>query len=339
MFISGRARARPGYKYRSIEPYNIDRFEQVSEEELTYPQPHYLPGTGFLHLFTKYTGVRELYWETSRDGVRWSDDRKLAGIRAPGDARGGHYQTSARRGAVVGTFFNRHPNGNVDRRTDLYYLQTADGGETWTTVEGELLDTPITEVDSSSRAIDYASLGRNVYLKDMDFDEAGRPALLYVTSSGHQPGPPNDPRYFHVVRWDGEAWTSAVVCPTDHNYDMGSLYLGDEAWQVWVPSSPGPQPYHAGGEIAIWQSGDQGATWSNVQRVTHEKYAKSQLRSTPHERQGSILRLLGRRRPDGAERESALFRQFRRVAGLEVAVRYVQRNRHPGFGSRRASGR
>ena len=40
-----------------------------------------------LHLFTKYTEGRELYWETSPDGVTWGDDRMLAGL-------GGHYQVS-----------------------------------------------------------------------------------------------------------------------------------------------------------------------------------------------------------------------------------------------------
>lgn len=35
-------------------------------------------------------------------------------------SRGGHYQTSAAWGDKIGTFFNRHPNGDVDRRTDVY---------------------------------------------------------------------------------------------------------------------------------------------------------------------------------------------------------------------------
>ena len=55
---------------------------------MTYPQPSFVPGLGWFHLFTKYTKGRELYWETSPDGVTWSNDRKLAGM-------GGHYQTSA----------------------------------------------------------------------------------------------------------------------------------------------------------------------------------------------------------------------------------------------------
>jgi hypothetical protein len=114
VFVSGRGRARPGFKFRSTEPYSIDAFEQITEEEMTYPQPHWIPGHGFLQLFTKYTGVRELYYETSPDGVTWSEDAKLAGIREPGLSRGGHYQVSDQSGTCVGTFFNRHPDGNLD---------------------------------------------------------------------------------------------------------------------------------------------------------------------------------------------------------------------------------
>jgi hypothetical protein len=270
VFVSGRGRVRPGFKYRSTEPYSIDGFELISEEELTYPQPHHVAGEGFLHLFTKYTGVRELYWERSEDGRDWTEDRKLAGIREPGTERGGHYQTSASLGKRVGTFFNRHPNGNVDRRTDIYYVETRDLGETWTTIDGTELSPPLMEVDNPARVVDYATQGLNVYLKDMDFDADGHPVLLYITSPGHEPGPPNDPRHFCIVRWDGEAWQSTQICPTDHNYDMGSLYLSDDVWTVRVPSTAGPQPYHGGGEIVDWQSRDRGATWTKARQITEQ---------------------------------------------------------------------
>lgn len=268
IFISGRGRLRPGFKYRSLDPYSIDGFELVSEEEMTYPQPHVYDDGRFLHLFTKYTGVRELYWESSTDGRLWSEDRKLAGIRETGLARGGHYQTSATVGGLTGTFFNRHPDGVVDRRTDVYYVQTDDGGNTWTSVDGKTLDTPLTDVDSPARVIDYASQGLNVYLKDMSYDASGRPVLLYVTSQGHEPGPPNDPRSFRITRWDGDAWQTSVVGRTDHNYDMGSLYITDDSWAVIVPSATGPQPYHGGGEMVFWASQDSGATWSRGLQVT-----------------------------------------------------------------------
>lgn len=276
VFVSGRGRVRPGFKYRSTLPYSIDQFELISEEEMTYPQPHVIDGEGFLHLFTKYTGVRELYWERSADGRKWSDDAKLAGIVEPGHTRGGHYQTSAkyryqsgdRMGNRVGTFFNRHPDGNVDRRTDLYYVQTDDRGDTWMTVDGKQLQTPLSRVDSPARVVDYASMGLNVYLKDMDFDNDGFPVLLYLTSPGCEPGPPNDPRHFRIVRWDGNTWRTVLICPTDHNYDMGSLYLSDDHWRIWVPSIAGPQPYHGGGELVVWESQDHGDSWSRVSQVT-----------------------------------------------------------------------
>ena len=136
VFVSGRGRTRPGFKYRSLEPYSVEGFEQITEEEMTYPQPKFIPGKGFLNLFTKYTGVRELYFETSGNGEQWSEDQKLAGIKRPEDKRSGHYQISGQHKEKVSFFFNWHPNGNVDLRTNLYYLQTTDFGKTWTTVDG-----------------------------------------------------------------------------------------------------------------------------------------------------------------------------------------------------------
>ena len=268
VFISGRARGRPGYKYRSVKPYSIDRFVRIAEEEMTYPQPFRVPHQGMLHLFTKYTGVRELYFERSLDGDSWSEDRRLAGIRAAGDARGGHYQVSARRGNRIGTFFNRHPKGNVDQRTDLYYIETSDMGTNWATVEGERLQVPLVDVTSPARVHDYASERLLVYLKDMGFDRAGNPVLLYLTSHGHQPGAPNGPRQFRITRWTGNNWVTSQLCQTDHNYDMGSLAMNGLGWQAWLPSHPGPQPHHGGGELVIWSSKDLGESWSQQRQVT-----------------------------------------------------------------------
>ncbi len=268
VFVSGRGRSRPGFKYRSSAPYEIDQFEQISEEEMTYPQPHYDAQRGFLHLFTKYTGVRELYFETSSDGRTWSDDKKLAGIREIGTTRGGHYQTSATQDNKTGTFFNRHPDGNVDQRTDLYYVETTDQGKTWTTVDGLPLAIPLTEVDNPARVADYAAQGLNVYLKDMGFTTDGFPVLLYLTSQGHEPGQPNNPRFFFVVGWDGQQWQTSMITGTDHNYDMGSLYLDAEKWTARLPAITGPQPDQGGGEVTYWESSDRGKTWQLAKQVT-----------------------------------------------------------------------
>ena len=268
VFVSGRGTKRPGFKYKSHEPYSIDFFERVSEEEMTYPQPWYIPGKGFLHLFTKYSGVRELYYESSPDGIHWTEDRKLSGIREKGDEKAGHYQISNRRGDKVVTFFNWHPNGDVDQRTNLYYLQTTDLGKTWTTIDGQEATLPVTIVDHAARVKDYYSQDKNVYLKDVNFDAVGNPVGLYLTSGGHAPGPANDPREWHVIRWTGRQWEDQVVTTSDHNYDMGSLFIEEGVWTVVAPTENSPQRYGGGGEVVMWKSSDQGKHWNKAKQVT-----------------------------------------------------------------------
>lgn len=270
VFVSGRGRSRPGFIYRSIKPYDISAFELLNESEMTYPQPWYIPDQGFVYLFTKYTGVRELYYRTSADGIQWTEDKKMAGIRESGLQRSGHYQVSFRYRNKVATFFNRHPDGVVDQRTDLYYLQTTDFGATWTDIRGTKMDLPLEVVENSARVVDFQSRKKNVYLKDLKFDQKGNPMCLYVTSGGHEPGPDNDPREWRLSRWSGKRWVHSVITTSDHNYDMGSLILQDRKWYLVAPVSDGPQKYGTGGEIDIWYSVNKGKSWKLKMKVTRD---------------------------------------------------------------------
>mgnify|MGYP006299090085 CR=1 FL=1 len=69
---------KDGYIYKSSEPYKIDSFEFIEQQEFTYPQPWYFDDFGFLFLFTKYTAGRELYSRTSVEGTEWGETRKHA---------------------------------------------------------------------------------------------------------------------------------------------------------------------------------------------------------------------------------------------------------------------
>ena len=270
LFVSGRAKLRPGFKFRSREPFSIAAFDRVEEKEMTYPQAWFLPGQGWCHLFSKYAKAsrsgfweRELYWQTSADGKTWTADRKLAGF-------GGHYQVSHPCGKKIGSFFNYHPQGDVDKRTNLYYVQTEDFGQTWTTVDGKPLELPLSAVKNPALVFDFAAQGKLMYTCDLNFDHAGRPLLLYVTSRGAAPGPENDPRELCLSRWDGQAWQTSVISRTDHNYDMGSLWISGDEWKVIAPTLPGPQPWGGGGEMCLWTSTDEGRTWTLKKQVTHD---------------------------------------------------------------------
>lgn len=281
LFVSGRGTIREGRIFRATAPFSIERFESRGQGEFTYPQPWWFEGGGFLHLFTKYVGSgRLLFWNTSRNGETWGADRPLASI-------GGHYQVSGRRAGRVGTAFNRHPGGSADRRTDLYYLQTDDRGDSWTTAAGAPVATPVTATNSPVRVRDYASENRLVYVQDLTFDAIGRPAILYLTSAHHQPGPAGDPRIWEIAHWREGGWVFRRVATSTHNYDVGLLHIQDDGvWRVFGPTEPGPRPWGTGGEIASWESRDEGVTWTKVRDVTahsarNHGYARRPLAAHP----------------------------------------------------------
>ncbi|HPJ60854.1 MAG TPA: BNR-4 repeat-containing protein [Bacteroidales bacterium] len=261
VFVSGRARHRPGSIYKSTLPYSIESFEKIKEGEMTYPQPWWVPGKGFLYLLTKYTKGRELYWTTSADGKEWAPDQKLAGL-------GGHYQVTNMVGEKLVSVFNYHPGGNVDKRTNIYAVQTTDMGNTWTTIAGKTLEMPLTDIHNDALVKDYEAEKKLVYINDLNFDNEGNPVILAIISNDFRPGPGGDPREWFVIHWKGDKWNFHKVCESSHNYDMGSIYMEKNCWRIVGPTEQGPQRYGTGGEVASWVSRDEGLTWEKLRDIT-----------------------------------------------------------------------
>jgi hypothetical protein len=266
VFVSGRNVNRLGVILKSNNPYCIEGFEQVHETNMTYPQPWWFKGQGFVHLFTKYapgTHFRELWWSVSNDGKIWSEDKKLAGIQ-------GHYQLSNVRGNRLVTAFNYHVDGHADKRTNIYFMQTDDLGATWKSIDGKVLKTPLTLADVHGPALvhNFEAEGKLVYLNDMNFDKNGNPIILGVVSNHFRPGPIGVPREWIIFHWKNGSWVSHKVCESTNNYDMGSLYVEGNIWKVIGPTEAGPQRWGTGGEMALWVSKNQGKTWVKERNIT-----------------------------------------------------------------------
>ena len=270
VFVAGRSNKRNGVRYRSRIPYDISSFEYINEDIMAYPQVMYHPDKGFFLFYTRYDGTRQLFWRTSRDGVNWTGYKQLASIKEGTEKNSGHYQISNICGTKLCTAFNRHINGNVDTRTNIYYLQSTDWGQSWTTADGTPVKVPVTERYSNCLVRDYqvTEETHNCYIKDLNFDAAGNPIILYLTSRNHTTGPEGGTRQWHVIHWTGSNWDESLITTSTHCYDSGSLWVEGSDWVVIAPTNPGPQYWGAGGEVVKWRSKDQGKSWIKEAELT-----------------------------------------------------------------------
>ncbi len=279
VFSTSHGTSRPSYIHRSTAPCDIDEFElvpathlvggkQVPFENFSYMQVWHVQGRGFLAFLTHYNdpAIRTSFFISSSDGVRWSAMQRLAAIEQ------GHYQISAMNKGKVASAFNFHPadrHPGLNWRTNLYYMESSDFGNTWTAADGETLRLPLVDVDNPALVRDYRKAGVNVYLKDIQLDDTGAPVVLYLTSGGYEAGPGNAPRTWTTARWNGKVWEIRPAMQSDSNYDMGSLYVvRNGSWRILAPTETGPQPFNPGGEVAMWAAEDYGATWRHIKTLT-----------------------------------------------------------------------
>jgi hypothetical protein len=270
VYVAGRANSRPGHRYRSLKPYDISEFELINSSVMAYPQPIYVEGQGHFLFFTRYDGVRQLFFQTSPDGRNWSDHRQIASIIGEGEKHSGHYSTTGHQGNKIAIAFNRHPDGKVDYRTNMYYLQTTDFGKTWTTVDGKRIDLPVKDRLNPSLVLEVESEGKNLYVKDINFDTQDNPVILYLTSEGWESGPVNGARQWYVCHWTGKKWKHSPITTSTHNYDSGSIWVEGNTWMVIAPTDPGPQKWGTGGEVVSWESNNRGATWKRKYTYTKD---------------------------------------------------------------------
>jgi hypothetical protein len=261
VFISGRERTRPGLVFKSNQPYSIESFDKIMEGEFEFPQPWWLKDSCFILMHTKVKIGRDIYWSSSTDGKSWTASQELAGM-------GGHFQISNVYSKKLVTVFTYFPGGNLDKRTNLYLLQTDDIGKTWKTVDNKIIETPLTDIHNEAIIKDYESENKLVYINDLTFDSNGNPVILAIISRDFRPGPAGDPREWMIIHWKDNKWNFSKVCESGHNYDMGSLFIIDDEWRIIGSTEPGPQKYGTGGEMALWISKDEGASWVKAINIT-----------------------------------------------------------------------
>lgn len=278
IFANSHGDGGTGNLYKSNVPYEIADFNEVplpvsvfgnasGKVTLSYSNPFYTPGAGFTVVYNQYHDGRAVHVARSPDGVNWTDVSLF-------DTNQGHYTAARQHGNTIGVSADWHRGGSLDNRTNLYYFESPDAGATWTNAAGAPISAPLTTTSNIALVHDYNAENKLVYMKDIDYDPAGRPILTYLTvsdstGSGHTSGPKPGGRTLHTAHWTGSQWRIRDVMQTDHNYDHGELHVeADGSWRLTGPFIDGPQQYGTGGEIGVWTSGDEGASWQQVDQLT-----------------------------------------------------------------------
>jgi hypothetical protein len=205
-------------------------------------------------------GSRQLY--TARMHVD-NDKASIQGIQ-PLAAYKGHYAVANARGRDIVVAFNVHPALKIDNRTNLYYMHSVDGGETWLNAHNEELTLPLvsaTQLDAVAVREYYepfytGPVSQRIYVKDVNFFSEGLnkiPTILYVgsLSTDHFPSKDAD-HYLAKARWSGTSWAQRrLTNAIDHNYSSGMLFPADDKYRVFYPHADDPKNNAlAGGAVA-----------------------------------------------------------------------------------------
>ena len=60
---------------------------------------------------------------------------------------------------------------------------------------------------------------------------------------------------------------------------MGSLYISENEWKIVGPTERGPQEWGVGGELAVWQSDNNGENWGKIKQLTqNSKFSHAYVR-------------------------------------------------------------
>lgn len=249
---------------QSRAPYDHTAFEHHHVPLFAYPQPWWT-NHGFAYFHSRYSKHQRGLWFTlGTDPLSPAREVHIAHIER------GSYQISAHHDGRLGTIFNMHPRrGGLEARRNLYYLQTDDGGATWTTANGTAVDLPLREEQNPALFLDTREQGKRVYLKDLVYDSDGHPCALYLTSQHNLSGPRGGERVWWFARFNGTQWDHHQITTSDNNYDMGELArVEDGTWRLLAPTTPGPQLWNTGGEMTLFVGSADGSAWQRQRQVT-----------------------------------------------------------------------
>ncbi|WP_102798919.1 BNR-4 repeat-containing protein [Bowmanella denitrificans] len=278
VYVSGRSRMREMEVYKSESPHDHSKFVNVTDDEfkelmdtrermMSYPQPwlvEYEEKLQKVLIHNQYTNGRELYI-------------KLPGQKSTKLVSGGHYAVSHAKGKRLVVAYNSHGLGNsnpahVDSRSNLYFMESNDGGKTWMNSNGMSLDSkfPLVTDSDDTRIMRYFFAENDpknwyIYLKDIKINIDGTINVLYVASKSADPTNTSARRELVLATKSDSGWFfNTVRTDINHNYSTGFVADGGKriVFPVYKPGTNKQQ--FAGGTVYIGTFKNSSWGWSEL---------------------------------------------------------------------------
>lgn len=208
---------------RSANPNDITAWTApgmtgLNEAQVTYPRFALHPdGTLFCLYRDGASGFGDLYLN-KWDGVSWTQLGKLADGKTTSE---NPYESRFVVGAdgVLSLGITWRPNGgDANTNNDVHYIESANKGSTWTSVQGVTVPLPLVHANTTALALDTTATNSGIVNQfGHDRDTLGRPHFTMTRASGAGPD-----RNIHHLYWDGTEWVDQQL--TDFGNTMSLLY-------------------------------------------------------------------------------------------------------------------
>jgi hypothetical protein len=255
---------------RSMNPEDISSWgpEKTPEpSDATYPNVFFINST----LYFFYRSSSNWVYRTSNDGGNsWSAIRTVidlpTGTPYPVMIIGNESSTPS-----IHIAFLKYQSGASPEYSNIYYVMSSDGGNTWKKADGTILTLPIT---TSNADLVWVG-GTRGFVNDIQLDEDNTPNILWVGGPTCGNESQEGPGSHYFARWNGASWVVTALPGIRHRRDTGCLRVIDSThFKVYRPSNKWPT---WGGEIEEWSSNDSGEAWINTLNLTENSRERHQI--------------------------------------------------------------
>lgn len=273
LLVAGAFHSSPLTIQSSVGPESTQMNLQttINSRPNTYPR-FAETANGTIFLFTRghptvnpsSRGLMHMYKSTN-GGVSWSGPKTIVTWSPNTFIYAGPVRSY---GNKIGVAFGIYNNVSLRYASEVYFIESSDGGSTW--------KAPTSEIATNSIGANIAPIRRSAWgaqarVWDLIYDPQGRPSVAHVEYTSEYSAVPNSSLcYGYVNQFKGSYWATRTVSQIAMNYySAGLVFDSSDPFRVFASVPLGGN----GSDLAIFDAPSPGGTWVRGQTIATGGYA------------------------------------------------------------------